>query len=38
MFSVLMTLKEVINEMQSKKPGFEIEITPLKSPQGNIFT
>jgi len=36
MFSVLMTLKEAINEMQSKKPGFEIENTPLKSPRGDI--
>ncbi len=37
MFSILMTLKEVINEMQSKKPGFEIENTPLRSPQGDNF-
>jgi ribonuclease P protein component len=36
MFSVLMTLKEVISEMQNEKSGPKIANTPLKSPQGDI--
>ncbi|AEM70346.1 Ribonuclease P protein component [Allomuricauda ruestringensis DSM 13258] len=37
MFSVLMTLQEVVSNMQSEKPDSKKEKTPLRSPQGDNF-
>lgn len=37
MFSVLMTIQQVISEMQSERPSFKKEKTPQKSPQGDNF-
>ena len=35
MFSVLMSIKETIAQMQHKDPNLNAEKTPLKSPQGD---